>query len=119
MEEHRSQEAHNEAWERYMEAERKELRMRKDGHLAKMLGLALPDETPGQIARLAEEDRLRALEGLVEMMDEQGEITYEPLEDLTPEDRTSRTRAEGVRVEWIAERQARRPLPPIPGPIGP
>ena len=59
-----------------MEAERKELQMRKGGHLAKMLGRALPDESPEELKRLTEEDRLRAQEGLVELMDERGEITY-------------------------------------------
>jgi hypothetical protein len=112
------EEAHEEAWERYMEAERRELQMRREGHLAKILGHALPDESPEEIERLADEDRLRAEEGLVELMDESGEITHKHIDELTPQDRTARIRAEGARIEWIAERQARR-LPPPPSSPGP
>ena len=43
--------------------------MRREGHLAKILGPALPDELPEELRRLAEEDRLRAEEDLVELMD--------------------------------------------------
>jgi hypothetical protein len=103
------EEAHNEqAWEHYMEAERRELQMRREGHLARLLGHALPDESPEELWRLAEEDRLSAEEGLVELMDESGQITYKHIDDLTPRDRSARIRAEGMRIEWIAERRARR-----------
>lgn len=96
-----------------MEAERRELQMRREGHLAKMLGTALPDESPEELERLAEEDRLRAEEGLVELMDERGQITYKHIDDLAPENRLARISAEGARIEWLVERRARRPpLPP-------
>jgi hypothetical protein len=36
--------------------------MRREGHRAKILGPALPDESPEELRRLAEEDRLRAEE---------------------------------------------------------
>jgi hypothetical protein len=108
VDEQGSQQAHNEeAWALYMEAERKELQMRKGGHLAKMLGRALPDESPEELKRLTEEDRLRAQEGLVELMDERGEITYKHIDELSPENRMARIRAEGARIEWIVERQSR------------
>jgi hypothetical protein len=58
-----------EAWERFMKAERRELQMRREGHLAKILGPVLPDESPEELRRLAEEDRLRAEEDLVKLMD--------------------------------------------------
>jgi hypothetical protein len=112
------EEAHEEAWERYMEAERRELQLRREGHLAKILGPALPDESPEELKRLADEDRLRAQEGLVDLMDESGQKTYKHIDELAPEDRTGRIRAEGARVEWVVERQARR-LPPPPGSPGP
>ncbi len=120
MDEQEAREArHEQAWERYMEAERKDLRMRAEGHLARILGHALPDEAPEELARRAEEDQLRASEGLVELMDEHGEITHRLIDELTPQNRSARIRAEGARVEWIADRRARRsPLPPGPGPIG-
>jgi hypothetical protein len=96
-----------------MAAERRELQMRREGHLAKMLGAALPDESPEELERLAEEDRLRAQEGLVEIMDERGVIIHKHIDDLAPQDRSARIRAEGARIEWLAQRRARRlPLPP-------
>jgi hypothetical protein len=121
MDEQGSQGAHNEeAWEHYIEAERRELEMRQEGHLAKMLGAPLPDESPEELKRLAEEDQRRALEGLVELMSEGGEITYKYIDELTVEDRSARIRAEGKRIEWLTERMARRALPPpSPAPIGP
>jgi hypothetical protein len=61
---------------------------------------------------------MRTAEGLVELMDEGDQITYMHIEELAPEDRRGRVRAEGARVQWIARRQARRPLPPSPGPAG-
>jgi hypothetical protein len=116
MDEQERPEVHNqEAWEVYMEAERREVRMRREGHLAKMLGAPLPDESPEELERLAAADVRRASEGLVELVDEGGETTYKHIDDLTPRDRTARIRAEGKRIDWITQRQARRP-PPL-GPV--
>ena len=90
--------------------------MRKEGHLAKLLGSPLPDESAEELKRLAEDDRLKALEGLVALKTESGEIVYRPLEDLTTQDRRRRVRAEGERVDWIVGRgkkllgETRRPL---------
>ena len=95
---------YEEAWEQYLEAERRELEMRKEGHLAKLLGSPLPDESPEGLKRLAEDDRLRALKGLVALKTESGEIVYRPLEDLTTQDHRRRVRAEGERVDWIVGR---------------
>jgi hypothetical protein len=107
---------HEQAWEHYLEAERRELKMRKEGHLAKLLGSPLAEESAEELKRLAEDDRLKALEGLVALKTESGEIVYRPLEDLTPQDRRRRARAEGERVDWIVGRgkkllgETRRPL---------
>ena len=46
MDEQEPQEAHSELWERYMEAERQELQMRRESHLAKILDPALPTSRP-------------------------------------------------------------------------
>jgi hypothetical protein len=103
-------EVHNEkAWERYLEAEKRELELRQKGHLARILDGPLPDESPEELARLAEEDRRKAQEGLVELKSENGEIIYKPFDDLTPQNRTARIRAEGERVAWILKRQKKRP----------
>ena len=116
MDEQGPQEAHNEeAWQRYIEAERREVQMRREGHLARILAPAMPGESPEELRRLAEEDRLRAEEALVELMDEGGQITYKHIDELAPADQQARTRAEGKRIECITQRQARLPLPPRPG----
>lgn len=91
-----------------MEAERREVEMRKEGHLAKILGGPLPGESQQELVRLAEQDQLRAEERLVELMDESGEITYKHIDELTPEDRRARARAEGAgRVDHEAASRAR------------
>ena len=103
-------EVHNEkAWERYLEAEKRELVMRREGHLAKILDGPLPDESPQELERLAQEDRLKAQEGLVELKSQNGEIIYKPFDDLTLQDGSARIRAEGERVAWIVKRQKKRP----------
>jgi hypothetical protein len=103
-------EVHNEkAWERYLEAEKRELELRQKGHLSRILDGPLPDESPEELERLAEEDRRRAQEGLVELKSENGEIIYKPFDDLTPQDRSARIRAEGERVAWILKRRKKRP----------
>jgi hypothetical protein len=78
--------------------------MRKERHLGKILGGPLLDESPEELKRLAEDDRLKALKGLVALKTESGEIVYRPLEDLTTQDRRGRIRAEAERVDWIVER---------------
>jgi hypothetical protein len=95
------------AWERYMEAERLELEHRRSGHLARLLGEPLPDETPEELARMAFEDQRRAEEGLVELRRGE-EVWYKHIDHLAPEDRPARIEAEGARIEWITERQRRR-----------
>ena len=98
-----------EAWEHYMNAERKDLRSRRAGLLARLLGAPLPEESPTELARWAEEDRLRAEVGLVELRDPHGGgVSYKPLEDLTHEDRPARVAAERARTSWLKERHERR-----------
>ena len=100
---------HEQAWARFMEAERQELENRRNGHLRKLLGDPLPGESPEELERLASEDEARAEEGRVELRS-LNEITYKHIDDLTPEDRTARVAAEGARVEWFAERTRIRGL---------
>jgi hypothetical protein len=96
------------ARERYLEAEWRNLQLRQEGQLAKMLGSALPGESPQELQRLAEEDRLRAQEGLVALSGPGGQISYKRLDGLVPEDRNARLEAEWMQSEWIRERRARR-----------
>lgn len=88
------------------------LQKRREGQLAKLLGRPLPDE----LERMAEEDVLRAEEGLVELMDERGQIIYKHIDDLAPEDRLARIRVEGARIKWIAGRRIRSLLRSRPRP---
>jgi hypothetical protein len=83
--------------------------MRQEGYLAKILDSPLPDESPQELQRLAEVDRRKAQEGLVELKSESGEMIYKHFDCLTPRDRGARVRAEGERVAWIIERQRLRP----------
>src|SRR5215207_456090 len=53
------------AWKEFMQAERRELELRRNGQLARMLGEPLPGEPPSMAVRLASEDRRQAEEGLV------------------------------------------------------
>jgi hypothetical protein len=72
------------------------------------------------VLRRAEEDLLRAQEGLVELMDESGQIIYKHIDELAPEDRQARIRAEGARIKWIEGRRNRslrsRPRPGLTDP---
>jgi hypothetical protein len=95
---------HAEAWERYMEAERREVESRRNGHLRKRLNGPLPGESLEELERLASEDEARAEEGLVELRSSDGEVYYKHIDTLSPEDRSDRVTAEGVRVEWLSER---------------
>jgi signal transduction histidine kinase len=96
-----------EAWEHYMQAERKDLRDRRAGLLARLPGAPLPEES---LAELAQEDRLRAEAGLVELRDPGGGegVTYKPLEEPRREDRPARVAAERARASWLEERHERR-----------
>lgn len=99
-----------ELWERYMEVERRELEQRKNGHLARALGRALPGESAEELERLAEEDRHRAEEGLIEMRNGD-EVWYKPLDEITRADRPARIEAENARAAWLKARLDRQPRP--------
>jgi hypothetical protein len=67
------------AWKEFMQEERRELELRKNGQLAKMLGEPLPGEPPALVLQLASEDRKQAEEGLVAPMSD-GEMLYKHLQ---------------------------------------
>ena len=90
-----------------MEAERRELELRKNGQLAQMLGEPLPGEPTAVVLRLASEDRRQAEEGLVALMHD-GEVFYKPLEELRVEDMPARIAATRLRTAWLKERQQGR-----------
>src|SRR5215203_2847428 len=94
-------------WKEFMQEERRELELRKDGQLAKMLGEPLPGEPPALMLQLASEDRKQAEEGLVALMSD-GEVFYKPLEDLSLGEMPARIAATSSRTAWLKERQEDR-----------
>jgi hypothetical protein len=94
------------AWERFIQAELRELELRKDGQLARLLGEALPGEPPAALERLASEDQRQAEEGLVALMSG-GKVSYKHIDELCPEDRPARIAANSLRATWLKERQDR------------
>jgi hypothetical protein len=96
--------ARDAAWKSFMQAERRELQMRKDGQLAGLLGEPLPGESPAALRRLAFEDQRQAQQGLVALM-RGGKVSYKPLGELCPEEMPARVAANRLRETWLKERQ--------------
>ena len=92
------------AWEQFMQAERRELQLRKEGQLAGLLGEPLLGESPAALRRLAFEDQRQAEEGLVALM-MGGKVSYKPLAELCPEEMPARVAANRLRETWLKERQ--------------
>ena len=91
------------SWRRFLEAEQRELWARREGKLARLLMIALPEESKDELERMVEEDRRRAEEGLVEL--KQGdEVFYKHIGELTVEDMPARMEAETERAAWLTER---------------
>jgi hypothetical protein len=109
-------------WEGFMRMERRQLQQRREGQLRRVLGDPLPGETAEQLDRIGEASVLRAEQGLVAVMGEEGSISYRPLDDLLRHDMHSRTTAERVEVVWLRERlECRRKgqdAPSIPPHLG-
>jgi hypothetical protein len=78
--------------------------------MARALFWTLPGESQDVLDLMASEDRRRAEEGLVELRSERGEFSCKHIEDLSPEDRVDRIRAELARIEWLLERHERRKI---------
>ena len=92
------------AWESFMREERREVELRKDGQLGRLLGEPLPGESPAALQRLAAEDRRQAEEGLVALMSN-GKVFYKRLEDLLEGDVPARDAAKRLRTTWLKERR--------------
>jgi hypothetical protein len=91
------------AWKEFMQAERRELELRKDGQLGRLLGEPLPGEAPAALRRLTSEDRRQAEEGLVALMSN-GKISYKHVEELSEGDMSARSAASRLRTTWLKER---------------
>src|SRR5215212_3986390 len=103
QEEERSR-TRKDAWESFMRKERRELKLRKEGQLAELLGEALAGETPAALRRLAREDQRQAEEGLVALTSN-GKMYYKLMEELTEEDMAARIAADRLREAWLKERR--------------
>ena len=92
------------AWALFMQAERRELELRKDGQLARLLGEPLSGESPEALRRLASADRRQAEEGLVALMSN-GKVSYKHVDELSPEDCPARIAANRARTTWLKDRR--------------
>lgn len=102
--EERKQLERDAAWEQFMQTEQRELELRKDGQLKKLLGEPLLGEPLEALWRLAYEDRRQAEDGLVALMSN-GKLFYKPLDGLSEEDMPARIAAERLRTTWLKKRQ--------------
>lgn len=100
----RKQAAEAAAWTDFMRSERREIRLRQEGQLARLLGKPLPGELAATLERLAAHDQMQARRGLVALMSG-GTTTYKPLEDLAPDDMPARIAANRLRTTWLKERR--------------
>jgi hypothetical protein len=94
------------AWESFMRRERRELKLRKEGQLAELLGEALAGESLAALRRLAREDQRQAEEGLVALTSN-GKTYYKLVEELTEGDMGARIAADRLREAWLKERRDR------------
>jgi hypothetical protein len=90
------------AWESFMRKERRQVELRKEGQLAKLLGEALAGEPPAASRRLAREDQRQAEEGLVALTSN-GKMYYKLVEELTEGDMAARIAAGRLREAWLKE----------------
>jgi hypothetical protein len=92
------------AWKHFVQAEQRQLQLRKDGQLVKLLGEPLPGELPAILQRLASEDRIQAERGLVALTSG-GKTYFKAIDDLGPEDMPARIAANRLRSTWLKERR--------------
>ena len=92
------------AWKAFVQAEHRELELRKDGQLARVLGEPQPGEPPAALQRLATADQRQAEKGLVTLMSG-GKTFYKHVDELSEEDMPARRAAERLRTTWLKERR--------------
>jgi hypothetical protein len=103
------------AWRRFVQTEQRQLQLRKEGQLARLLGQPLPGEIPELLQRLAAEDQRQAEHGLVALMSG-GKTSYKRLDDLEPEDMPARIAANDLAqgtTGWVAWRKGSPILKPL------
>jgi hypothetical protein len=90
-------------WKHFVRNEHRQLQLRKEGQLARLLGAPLPGELPALLEKLASDDQRQAERGLVALMSG-GKTWYKRVEDLEPEDMPARIAANRLRTTWLKER---------------
>jgi hypothetical protein len=109
-------------WQEFIRMERRQLEERREGKLRRALGDPLADETVEQLERIGEGDRLRACQGLVAVVREDGRAFYRYIDALEREDMEDRLAAEWLEVGWLKQREECRRkgvgAPPIPKHLG-
>jgi hypothetical protein len=106
QDEKRKQVEQTAVWDQFTQTERRELELRKDGQLARLLGEPLPGELPATLQRLASEDQSQAERGLIALMSG-GKTSYKYIVDLCPKDMPARIAANRLRSTWLKERRDR------------
>jgi DNA-binding CsgD family transcriptional regulator len=96
------------AWERFLLAEQRALVARAEGILGRALVEVLPGESREELDRWAEEDWRLAKDGMVELMDEEGETYHKHVDELEPWDVADRLRAQTARSDWLGSRTEQR-----------
>jgi hypothetical protein len=91
------------AWAHFVRNEQRQLQLRKDGELARLLGAPLAGELPALLQKLASEDQRQAELGLVALMSG-GKTSYKHIDDLEPDDMPARIAANRLRTTWLKER---------------
>ena len=92
------------SWEAFVQTEHKNLELRKDGQLARLLGKPQPGESPAALQRLVAADQRQAEQELVTLMSG-GKTFYKHIEELSEEDMPARRAAERLRTTWLKERR--------------
>ena len=109
--------ARHDAWEAFMEMERRRVQQHAQGSMARAIGYALAGESQEESDRIASEDQRLSQRGLVGLKTD-GECHHKHIEELTREDRTARIAAERETVDWLKERvksgKQGTQAPPIP-----
>ena len=91
------------AWTLFMQSEMRELELRKDGQLSRVLD-RMRGTAPAALRRLASEDQRQAEEGLVALMSG-GKVSYKHIDDLTQKDRPARIASNRLRITWLKQNQ--------------
>jgi hypothetical protein len=95
-------------WDEFMRQERRRLDERRQGKLRESLGEPLPGETVELLERIAEEDRLRACQGLVAVVGADGGSSYRHIDALGGDDMEDRLAAQWLEEGWLRQRAERR-----------